>query len=232
MKYLEFNNHSSMDFGLGIVSVKLGSPKPNLITETIPYLNGSIDFSTVATGGIQTYGDRTISVDFNYLEDTKEDMYKAYNKISSWLLTANKGALKFNYIDGIFTGKCTQISDLQTFVRGAKFTATFTCNPLLDCGEYGDYIWDTFNFNKDEAELSSLVVNAGETFTIPINGVDVNPIITASSPINIEVNNKQYSLVQGDNKIFGLNLVNGENKIKILSGGNVTLSLNFRKEYI
>ena len=232
MKYLEFNNRSSADFGLGIVSVKLGSPKPNLITETIPYLNGSIDFSTVATGGIQTYGDRTISVDFNYLEDTKEDMYKAYNKISSWLLTANKGALKFNYIDGIFTGKCTQISDLQTFVRGAKFTATFTCNPLLDCGAYGSYIWDTFNFNKDIAELSSLVVNAGETFTIPINGVDVNPIITASSPINIEVNNKQYSLVQGDNKIFGLNLVNGENKIKILSGGNVTLSLNFRKEYI
>ena len=72
----------------------------------------------------------------------------------------------------------------------------------------------------------------GKHCTIPINGVDVNPIITASSPINIEVNNKQYSLVQGDNKIFGLNLVNGENKIKILSGGNVTLSLNFRKEYI
>ncbi|MFR5264037.1 phage tail domain-containing protein [Clostridium sp.] len=232
MKYLEFNNRSSADFGLGIVSVKLGSPKPNLITETIPYLNGSIDFSTVATGGIQTYGDRTISIDFNYLEDTKEDMYKTYNKISSWLLSANKGALKFNYIDGIFTGKCTQISDLQTFVVGAKFTAIFTCNPLLDCGAYGSYIWDTFNFNKDEAEVSSLVVNAGDTMTIPIHGVAVNPTINVSSPINIELNNKQYSLVQGDNKVFGLNLLNGENKIKILSGSNVTLSLNFRKEYI
>lgn len=232
MKYLEFNNHNSLDFNLGIISVKLGSPKPNLITETIPYSNGSIDFSTVATGGIQTYADRTISVDFNYLEDTKEDMYKTYNKISSWLLSANKGALKFNYIDGEFTGKCTQISDLQTFIVGAKFTATFTCNSLLDCGEYGDYIWDTFNFNKDEAEVSTIVVNEGDTMTIPIHGVAVNPIINVSSPVNIEVNNKQYSLVQGDNKVFGLNLVNGENKIKILSGSNVTLTLNFRKEYI
>lgn len=231
MKYLEFNNRSSLDFNLGIVSVKLGSPKPNLITETIPYSNGSIDFSTIATGGIQTYSDRTISVDFNYLEDTKASMYKVYSKITSWLLGASKGTLTFNYIDGIFTGKCTQISDLQTFVRGAKFTVTFTCNPLVDCGQYGDYIWNTFNFLIDIADMPVHTVSTGDIITIFIDGVTVNPTINATDVATIELNNKQYNLVVGDNKIFGLTLQNGQNNINIISASNVTLTFNFRKEY-
>ena len=232
MKYLKFNNKSSEDFKLGIVKVRLGTPKPNLITEKVPHCNGTFDFSTIATGGLKTYSDRIISVDFNYVSDGQEDLYNKFSEITSWLLAAPKGILTFNYIGGNYTGQCTQISNLNSFVNYGSFTAQFTCNPFLDCGAASAYIWDTFSFITGIASINIYKVNTGETIEIQNEGVGVNPTINTDVAISISINKKIYNLNIGDNKIFGLNLVNGENKIKIIKAENASICFNYRKEMI
>ena len=232
MKYLQFNNRNSQEFGLGILSVDIGTPKPNLITEKVPYSNGSYDFSTIVTGGLMTYGDRSISVDFNYNSKDKSDMYKIFSQVSSWLLSGEKSKISFNYIDGTYTGRCTQISDLKAFITLGKFTAKFTCNPFLDCGEYNEYIWDTFSFIDGVSGSNIYKVNSGGTIEIQIDGVDVNPTINVDKEISININNKSYNLNIGNNKIFGLIFKNGNNKIKIIKADNASVSFDFKKEMI
>ncbi|MGL4760416.1 MAG: hypothetical protein ACRCWG_03075 [Sarcina sp.] len=232
MKYLEFNNYSSTDFGLGILSVNLGVPSPNLIIEKLPYCNGSYDFSTVVTGGLMTYGDRTITVNFNYLEKSISKVYETFSKVSSWLLSGPKGSLTFNYINGFYTGRCTQISDLKTFILLGTFTATFTCNPFLDCGEYGYWLWNPFNLKTGVAEVSKWTVNSNDIVTIVNKGSSINPVINSDKEVSLIFNSNTYKLNIGDNKPFGLILSNGENDIRILDSDNATLKFNFRKEYI
>ncbi|WP_297436850.1 distal tail protein Dit [uncultured Clostridium sp.] len=231
MKYLEFNNRSSEDFKLGIIKVNIGTPVPNLITETIPYSNGTLDFSTVATGGLKTFSDRTITIDFNYIGDTIEDLYNRFSEISSWLLGGVKGDIIFNYIDGTYTGQCTQISTLDSFISFGKFTATFSCYPFLDTGNYGDYLWDPFSF-EDGIVADEWIVNTGDIIKIDIKGIDVNPLIAASKDLTISLNNKNYNLKMGDNKIFGLLFKNGVNEILIANADKASINFTFKKETI
>ncbi|WP_297523297.1 hypothetical protein [uncultured Clostridium sp.] len=232
MKYLQFNNHSSADFRLGILSVSLGVPSPNLIIEKLPYCNGSFDFSTVATGGLMTYSDRVITIDFNYIEKNQTNLYETFSKVSSWLLSGPKGNLTFNYINGFYTGRCTQISDLKTFILLGKFTATFTCDPFLDSGAYGDWLWNPFNLETGIAEVSTWTVNTNDIITIINETNSVIPTINSDKEVTLMINSKAYKLNIGDNKLFGLVLFNGENDIRILDSDNATLKFNFRKEYI
>ncbi|WP_297523183.1 hypothetical protein [uncultured Clostridium sp.] len=232
MKYLEFNNHLSTDFGLGILSVKLGAPTPNLITEKLPYSNGSFDFSTVVTGGLMTYSDRIITIEFNYLEKNQNKMYEVFSKASSWLLSGAKSTLKFNYIDGFYIGRCTQISNLESFISLGKFTATFTCNPTLTKGVYGDYIWDTFNFIDGITKNNRHIVNTGDVINIQIDGIDIIPSIYLNQNISISLNNKDYNLKIGDNKQFGLIFKNGINKIFIKTANKAIMDINFKEETI
>ena len=233
MKYLEFNNRSSEDFKLGIIKVNIGTPKPNLITEKVPYCNGAFDFSTVVTGGLKTYSDRTITVDFNYISDGQEDLYTKFSEMSSWLLCGAKDKLIFNYINGFYTGQCTELSTLDSFINYGKFTVTFVCNPSLKVGSYGDYIWDTFSFIDGISEIAKWTVNANDIISIFNKGIDVNPNLLVDSDITITLNNKTFELQAGENILNGLILKNGDNEIKILeSNPNTTIQINFEKEMI
>ena len=232
MKYLTFNDRSSEDFKLGIIKVNIGTPKPDLITEKVPYCNGTFDFSTVVTGGLKTYSDRTITVDFNYISDVQEDLYTKFSEISSWLLCGAKGKLTFNYINGFYTGQCTQVSNLESFINYGKFTATFTCGPFLNVGSYGEYIWDTFSFIDGISEINSWNVNSNDTINVFNKGIDVNPDIEANQDIKLTLNNKTYNLTKGTNKLFGLIIKNGNNKIFINAASDAVINFNFEKEMI
>ena len=233
MKYLEFNNYSSTDFGLGILSVNLGVPSPNLIIEKLPYCNGSFDFSTVATGGLVTYSDRVITVDFNYIEKNQTKLYETFSKVSSWLLSGPKGNLTFNYINGFYTGRCTQISDLKTFILLGKFTATFTCDPFLNCGAYGEWLWNPFNFNIDKCEINQWIVNKGDSIKLINRYLPINPEIIVDDNMTISLNDKKYTFKMGSNKIFGFILATESNNLKVLDcAPNSKIIINFTKQLL
>lgn len=233
MKEFKFNDFSSQDFNLGILDVKIGAPKPNIIEINIPYHNGSYDYSTVATGGLMTYSNRHIIIDINYISKTKEEMYNLYNKIATSLL-GNSSNLEFNYMPGgSFKGRCIQISELSSFISYGKLTITFDCEPFFNKGEFGNYIWDTFNFEKDIAEVKSFTVNTGQLLEIYNEGIIVSPTILASNQVVILVNNTAFTLEKGINNIWGLNLKTGYNEISIVyTAEDTDLVLTFEKNLV
>ena len=62
------NKHSYNDFGLKILSRELNPPSKKKIKETLPFMNGSYDFSLLC--GENVYEERTIKYvfDFRYKE--------------------------------------------------------------------------------------------------------------------------------------------------------------------
>ena len=60
---IKSNKHSFKEFGLTIKSKKINTAKKKKITLTIPFMNGSYDFSELY--GEQSYDDRDLEYTFN-----------------------------------------------------------------------------------------------------------------------------------------------------------------------
>ena len=92
MTSFEFNNKKIYEYlGFEIASIEIEDPIPNIIAESVPYMNGSYDFSNLY--GPVTYEDRIIRVRIRPYDQTitrRELLYDRYSKLSMWLLSANR----------------------------------------------------------------------------------------------------------------------------------------------
>lgn len=84
MKGIRINGkHSSKDFGLVIGERNIPLPSPNRITESVPYQNGTYDFSNL--NGEVTYNNRDPKYSFSISELTTEEMDIKKREVATWL---------------------------------------------------------------------------------------------------------------------------------------------------
>ncbi|MGL4762464.1 MAG: hypothetical protein ACRCWG_13540 [Sarcina sp.] len=230
--YIVFNNINSLDKGLIVNSIDIGCPKPEVIIQTVPFMNGSYDFSNISNGGIQTFEDRTVIVKFSYKNINASNQYNVYLSATAWLMSGAKGSLEISSVPGILTGKCIECSKLSKSNIGGTFTATFLCDPFINQGEFGDYIWDTFNFESGVAEVNQCMFNTGDNLEIYCDVDSVRPILNSNIACSLNVNGDIYNLKVGDNSFYDLIFNYGINKIMVLSGNNGELNISFKKEVV
>ncbi|MGL4739755.1 MAG: hypothetical protein ACRC41_03000, partial [Sarcina sp.] len=154
--------------------------------------------------------------------------------VSTWLL-GQYSKLNFNYINGFYKGKCTQISELSTFLFLGKITITFECEPFLQCGAFGNLIWDNLNFNiKENMETQKYLCKTWDVLYLINSGIDTKISLKASTSMIIKINNKDIvNLSEGINDINSI-FKTGSNEIEILNvnSQNCTLEAIFDKEMI
>ena len=231
MKYITFNGHTSLEQGLIINTIDIESPKARIITETVPFHNGIYDFSTVATG-VQTYDNRKITIKFSFKKFGYNQELTYFN-LSTWLLSSNIDNLVFSHISGKIRGKCIDVSKLNKSLFGGTFTATFSCDPFFSYGNYGEWLWDTFNFNTDTVEINEWIVNKGDSITLINRYMPVSPEITVSDNTTILFSGKKYLLEKGSNILFGFILATESNNLKILDcAPNSKIIINFTKQLL
>ncbi|MGL4761124.1 MAG: hypothetical protein ACRCWG_06645 [Sarcina sp.] len=231
MKYITFNGHTSLEQGLIINTIDIESPKPRIITETVPFHTGVYDFSTVVTG-VQTYDNRKITIKFSFKKFGYNQELTYFN-LSTWLLSSNIDNLVFSHIPGTIRGKCIEIGKLNKSLFGGTFTATFSCDPFFSYGSYGNQIWDTFDFNTDISQVNEWTININDSISLINEYMPVSPEIIASDNTTILLNEKQYILEKGSNKLFGFILVNGITTFEILDcSPDSRITINYNKELI
>lgn len=230
--YIVFNNINSLDKGLIVNSIDIGCPKPKIITQTVPFMNGSYDFSNISNGGIQTFEDRTVTVKFSYKNINAFNQYNAYLSATTWLMSASKGNLEISNVPGMLIGKCIECSKLSKSTVGGTFTVTFLCDPFINQGEFGDYLWDTFNFQSGIAEVNQCMFNSGDKLEIYCDVDSARPILNTNIVCTLNVNGSVYDLEVGDNSFYGLIFNYGINKIIVLSGDNGELNISFKKDVV
>ena len=224
------NKHSFIDFGLTIKSKSIGMPSKNKVKETIPFMNGSYDFS--ALYGRQSYGERTLKYVFNLIGKNKVDMNILKDKVLEWLYEGFQEPLYDDTILGYyFLAECKDTN----FEEDGEFgvlTVEFSCYPFKIRDSYeGNILWDDFNFELDMLQETKFnIVESKEVDIYNKSAIPITPVILCSNDMSIVKNNVTYNLKSGTNKDYRFMLGIGNNKMTIK--GNGTIEFLFRKEVL
>lgn len=224
------NKHSFIDFGLTIKSKSIGMPSKNKIKETIPFMNGSYDFS--ALYGNQSYGERTLKYVFNLIGKNKVDMNVLKDKVLAWLYEGFQEPLYDDTFPGYyFLAECEDTSFEEDGEIGV-LTVEFTCYPFKIRDDYeGQLHWDNFNFELDILQDTKFTVNGSKNISIYNSStINIVPTIICSNDMKIIKDNKTYTLKSGVTKSYIFELLKGQNNMTIV--GNGTIEFKFRKEVI
>lgn len=224
------NKHSYNDFGLKIISRELNPPSKNKIKETVPFLNGSYDFSSLY--GENTYGERKIKYVFDFRYNNKPDFIAKQTAISDWLNSGFKEPLYDDLIPGYyFIAECEDSIDFSEGYIDCEVTVTFSAYPFkISTMKDGHDIWDEFNFELDMVQDTKFTINGTQSIKLYNNGsIGINPTVICSSEMEITKGSIIYNISQGTSKsIFKLD--KGLNELTI--AGNGTIEFQWYKELL
>lgn len=224
------DKHSFKDFNLTLASKNISIPKKKKIKETVPFMNGSYDFSLLY--GEQTYEERELSYTFNLISDNKFKLNTLKIKILEWL---NEGIQEPLYDDAIqgfyFLAECESI-DINEKFKDIQITAKFTAYPFkISKLQDSHDIWDEFNFELDMVQDTSFKIDVIKSIQLYNNGsVSTNPIVTCSEDMEIIKGNTTFKFKSGETKSWSFKLDKGLNNLTIKGIG--TIEFKWYKEVL
>lgn len=226
------DNFDSKKENMWLVSRSDPTPSEKEIKENLAFVQGSYDFSFIL--GERIFDNRPLSYSFQIYERDYGNRKIAQIKLQNTLM--KKGILdiydtaKLQYH---YRGKCVSVNveDDHDFGRLIA-TIEFDCYPFMIGNlEEGHDIWDEFNFELDVSQETEFDVNGNRTINlINVGSNGVSPIVEASGPIIIQVENKNISFPQGSTKTNLFRLLPGENSLTIT--GHAQVNFVFYKEMI
>ena len=226
------NKHSFNDFGLKRFNSKEHkAPTKNKIYETVPFMNGSYDFSNLY--GSASYSDRELN--YSFLIDVESEDVMNYKKIAieNWLLGTNEKTILIDEdIKGYYyMAECTDIN-FDNYYSFGLIDVTFTAYPFKFGEAYeGNNLWDSFNFELDVLQDTKFTVNGASSVSIYNSSViDIEPEIIASSSFEITLDNKKYVVEVGTSEDYRFKLKKGANNLTLK--GNGAIEFRFRKEVL
>ena len=226
------NKHSFNDLGLTVLNTRvIETPSKIKITETVPFMNGSYDFSNLY--GSNCYAERQLEYEFLIKANNSAQLEFKRMQIEEWLLSTN---IKTPLIDDntpgyYYNAECINVN-FEDLVNTGKLKATFTAYPFKISTEYeGNNLWDSFNFELDVLQDTKFTVSGISNVSIYNSSViDIEPEIIASSQFEITLDNKKYVVEAGTSKDYRFKLKKGNNNITLKGDG--TIEFKFRKEVL
>ena len=208
------------------------SPPKKKVKDSVPFMNGSYDFSTVGSNGEIVYSERELSITLGLPAETKEELQVIYSKVLRWMVDTGKSQLIFDVMkDYYFLAEVESASTLSEVMENGTLKLTLIADPFKKSVDYvGSDIWDTFNFEEDYAQFNTYQINGSSTIKLYNPARVVRPLINCTSAMTMIKNGVTYNLSAGDNNVYGFNLDTGENVLTI--NGNGTIKFLFRKESI
>ncbi len=215
MKGISANNkHSFNDFGLCIANRKITPPAIKRITETVPYMHGEYDFSSI--DGEVALENGKLYYEFDIAELTIELMERVKNTFLDWIYSINDNDIFDDYLeDYYFHGSLVGVDWEEDFGKGI-LGITFSVYPYMYEREE-----KVINFVVDK-ELTKIITTKSSH--------NIVPSITTDANLTIEIDQKQYSLSPGTYQYDDFLLKSGDNNVKFIGNANVTIS--FRNEVI
>ncbi|WP_373845047.1 distal tail protein Dit [Clostridium sp.] len=214
---ITFNGkHSLRDFGLYAENKTINAPSKKKITDSVPFMHGVYDFSTVGSNGEQVFDLRTVTVTLRIIAYSVEELHTVYRQALEWLMDDGEHELVFDFMpDFYFMAEVQDAPDWDKFLRYGLLSVDFICRPFKYSTSYmGDDIWDTFNFLTDYTQYTNTFkIDTLQVINICNNGRLITPVINVDIPMKLSIENslKTYTLNVGDNKIWDLKLKNGTN---------------------
>ena len=223
--------HSYDEFGLIIKSKKISLPSKNKIELTVPFVNGTYDFSFLS--GDQTYSDRTLEYVFSLTTDNPNAIEIYGNQVIHWLLDGGRAKLEDDEIlNYYFMAECISANYSVISRNIWEITARFKAYPFRISEYYeGHDIWDIFNFEEDYAQQTAFTItNPTEITLYNPSAISITPTVICTGDMAIQMNDTTYKFVAGTTKDYRFKLAKGENHMVITGQGDI--EFKFRKEVL
>ena len=127
-----------------------------------------------------------------------------------------------------YSGRAT-VSNYTRFQTLGTFTITVNADPYKYeiYGGLDDWLWDPFNFQTGIIRSYKNIIVSG-TREVRIIGRDkvIVPLIISNTSMTVTFNGITYSIVAGNNKIYDIEIVEGENVL--IFTGTGTISIDYR----
>lgn len=228
-----FNDFNSDNFGLKQLTRSMDALQEQEITESIPGVQGSIDYSMMF--GQRLFQPQTITYTFQkYIYDVVERA-REEALIRNSLSRFGLSRLYDSYIpeNYYFLAKCNPTITNDVQYQKLTVSLAFTCNPpfmFCEIPESNDE-WDTFNFDYDVSQETSFTVNNGDVVPLINPGsAAVQPKITVTGTIKVSCNGNEVTFTAGTYENTLIYLLPGMNSLTLTGTG--TISFEFYKELV
>jgi phage-related protein len=232
LRGFKFNNISNKDMNVVMHSKSIDPPAKKKIKESVPFMHGSYDFSTIGSDNGPLYSERSITLVLGIPANNKEQLQVLYSNTLEWLQDVGKQQLVFDDIkDYYYMAEVEEASSFDQVMEFGVLTVKFVADPFKRSVEYvGSDVWDVFNFEEDTSQDNQYYVSGYREIMLYNPGRRVKPIINCDTFLSIIQNGKAYNLSSGDNKLYGFYLDPLTNDLKV--NGHGTIKFIFRKEKI
>lgn len=222
--------HSFKDFKLTIKNKKIGIPKKKKIKESLPYMNGSYDFT--ALYGEPTYDDRELEYSFNVIGENKFDLNSKKMKILEWLTEKNTFDLFDDTLPEYYFKSTIEELDFNEQGNTGELNLKLSCYPFKICKNLeGNDVWDIFNFESDFAQSNKFNIQYETKINLfNCSSINVVPTIVASSNFTIVKDNFEFKINPGITTDWRFYLNKGDNPLIINGVGEI--EFKFRKEVL
>lgn len=230
---ISFNDkHSYRDFDITILNTRvIETPSKIKIKETVPFMNGSYDFSNLYGGAC--FSERKLEYEFLLKSKDSINLEVFRMKVDNWLMGTNNQTklVDDNLVGYYYLAECENV-DFEDLIKFGKLKATFIAYPFkISDSEEGNNLWDSFNFELDVLQESSFDITGSNTINIyNRSATNIIPSIYCSSNMEIVKDGITYKLDPGTSKDYRLKLNMGNNKMAIK--GNGSIEFKFRAEVL
>ncbi len=226
-----FDEHTK-EYNMKLKERLAPTPEENTITEEVPFMQGSYDFSMIL--GERIYKNRTLSYRFEVVERGYQHRKVDEIVLKNWLMKNGWGKLYDDHDDGYYYwAKCTSVTveDDHTYGR-LLISISFEAYPFMRAiFEEGHDIWDEFYFELDYFQPNEFAINGLTTIKVKnVGAIGVVPTIISSSQMTIIKNGISYSVPAGESKNESFRLGIGENLMTI--NGTGMIKFIFYKELL
>ena len=230
---ITFNGrHSFNDMGYKILSNReIKSPSKIKVKKSVPYMNGSYDFSNLYGGNCFT--DRVLEYTFLLKATSNKNLEAVRMDCENWLMGTNEQTklIDDNMNLYYYLAECESVKFEDMGLVG-KLTATFNAYPFRLYGWVeGNDLWDRFNFELDVSQEVKFNIEGSKDIVLYNQGAThVKPTIIASSDMEIVKDDITYSIEKGKTNDWQFVLGVGENHLTVKGTG--TIEFEFRKEVL
>lgn len=228
-EYIKFGDFDSRDEGWYLQKRDAPTPDEKEIIESIPYMQGALDFSAIL--GERVFENREITYEFKLPNTAYEDRKVAERFIKSSMTTKIESKLFDSHDQRYYwLGKVKSIKVTDDpLKRHLVATIVFTCYPFaFHKDDYFDDVWDTFDFANDYSTWTKWQINGDKSiYFINSGDISIAPTVVCSSNMRlVDGEGKSYEFQTGENDDFELILKPGINYFTAYGNGTIAMHYN------
>ena len=190
----------------------------------IPGADGALDISTVLTGGVQVYANRTGKFDF-IVENNSLSIDELTYEIMTFLHGRTMRAYLEDdpeyYYEGRFKISGWGVSEIAPMISIEYSVAPYKIERY---GSDEEWEWDPFDFETGIIKVYSNLTVSG-TLVAQVVGESIQHSLSfvSSAPMTMEYKGRTYNLVIGKNVFSELIISPGESSITFTGNGTITI---------